>query len=331
VTSVSAAARPCVLVTCPVDTDLCAILDGTLGDIARLVYIATVEPDERAAVIAAADVLVCYNVVNELPPAEIDALRRVRFVQTLASGVERMPFGRLAPETLFANTAGVSARPIAEHAMAMAMACAKNLRPNHLELAAGRFRRTGFSRLMRGGVCGVIGFGAIGREVGNIARGLDMQVFAINSTGHSEAPADFVGTLDDLEFVLRRADVAVLSLSLNARTRGLIGARELAWMKPDAALINVARSQMIEEQALYEHLVANPGFGVGLDVWWIEPFTHGTFRETWPLLSLPNVIGSPHVSACITGFPADLMAAVAANVRRFLMRAEPVNLVQPPA
>ena len=126
-----------------------------------------------------------------------------------------------------------------------------------------------------------------------------------------------------LKHVLSSSDIVTISLPLMKATRGLIGKRELDWMKPDAILINVARGGIIDEGALYDHLRSHPRFQAGIDVWWIEPFGSGEFRTNFPFFSLPNVLGSPHNSAMVPGTNDDATRRAVENVKRFL-RGEPV-------
>ena len=95
-------------------------------------------------------------------------------------------------------------------------------------------------------------------------------------------------------------------------------------MKPTAILINVARGAIIDEQALYEHLAANPGFCAGIDAWWHEPRGGKPFTTGYPFFDLPNVLGSPHNSGVVAGVLPAAAAKAAENVRRYL-RGEPVS------
>ena len=126
---------------------------------------------------------------------------------------------------------------------------------------------------------------------------------------------------------MRASDVLVISAALTTATEGLIGARELALMKEDAILINVARGEIVDEAALYAHLTAHPRFSAGIDAWWVEPVRHGRFSMGYPFLDLPNVIGSPHNSAGGGVWRDVSLRRAVANCRRALLGETPLNLI----
>jgi phosphoglycerate dehydrogenase-like enzyme len=149
-------------------------------------------------------------------------------------------------------------------------------------------------------------------------RAFGMRIYAINTSGSSPEPTDFLDTLHDLERVLRESDVVVISLPLVKATRGLISKEELAWMKPDAILVNVTRGAILDEEALYAHVKSHSNFLLGIDARWTEPFLHGTFRLEYPFLDLPNVLGSPHNSAVVANVLMYAARRAAKNVKHFL-------------
>jgi glycerate dehydrogenase len=98
-------------------------------------------------------------------------------------------------------------------------------------------------------------------------------------------------------------------------------------MKDDAILVNVSRADIIDEAALYERLRSSPRFQVCIDAWWLEPGRDGRFGTTTPLLTLPNVIGSPHTSASVAGSWSAALKEAARNVRHALEGKDPAHLV----
>jgi glycerate dehydrogenase len=312
--------RPLVAVTFPVGREVLAELSG---DGARVEPVADLPDQERTRTLRAAEVLFVWNWRRELRPAEGPTLG-ARFVQLLSAGADHLPFDQLPPDAVVASNAGAYAKPMAEHAVAMALALLKRLPQHHAELAAGVWDQSSFNRSVTGAVCGILGFGGIGKATGRRMRALGARVQAINTSGRADEPVEFVGTLGDLDVVLAAADVLVIALPLTRRTRGLIGPRELGLMKPTAILVNVARGAIIDEAALYEHLRTHPEFAAGIDAWWVEPFSSGEFRVDHPFFELPNMLGSPHDSAMVPGIMERATMRAAANILRFL-RGEPVT------
>src|SRR6266481_547313 len=162
-----------------------------------------------------------------------------------------------------------------------------------------------------------------------LMRAFGMKIHAINRRGASDEPTDWIATADLLDEMLRVADVLVISAALTTATEGLIGARELGLMKENAILINVARGEIIDEGALYEHLVSHPHFLAGIDAWWVEPVRHGHFAMGYPFLDLPNVVGSPHNSAGGGAWRDEYLRRAVQNCRRAILGETPWNLIGP--
>ena len=279
---------------------------------------------DRVALVRSAEAVLCWNPERELGSEGLAALAHVRMLQLLSAGANHLPFERIPESVTIASNVGAFAQPMAEHVLAMALALAKRLPQKHAELAAGGFHQRPPTRRVEGLVCGILGFGAIGKATARRLRPLGVRIHAVNTIGATDEDVELAGTLDDLDAVLAVSDVVVIALPLTTSTDGLIGARELALMKPDAILINVARAAIVQERALYEHLVANPEFTAGIDAWWVEPFSADEFRTDFPFLELPNVLGSPHNSAIVPGIIEHAAGMAAENVAVFL-RGEPVR------
>lgn len=300
------------------------ILVEELGAGVRLDFLADLSSDERREALRRADAMLVLDWRRELRPEEREAVTGVRFIQLLSAGADRLPFGELPDSALVAGNVGAYAEPMAEHVMAMTLALAKRLLPNHHRLARGEWGEPALNRSLAGAVCGILGFGAIGSATARLMRAFGARIQAINSSGWTDEPVELIGTLDDLDRVLRASDVLVVALPLTRTTAGLIGPRELQLMKPDAILINVARGAIVDQGALFEHLRASPGFAAGIDAWWDEPAWSGEFRIEHPFFALPNLLGSPHNSASVSGAHQRALRRAARNVARHL-RGEPVT------
>jgi phosphoglycerate dehydrogenase-like enzyme len=304
------------------------LLKDIFGKEERLSFLADMPPGLREQTLVEASVLLSWNLPKELGPSEFDLIKNVQMIQLLSAGVDHLPFMLLPPNIVIAGNAGAYAEPMAEHVLAMTLALAKNLFREHQNLARGEFNQSKLNQSLRGCVCGILGFGGIGRATTRLMLALGARIYALNTTGKTDVPLEFIGTLNDLHRVLLTSDVVVISLPLTKTTRGLIGNRELGWMKPTAILINVARGDIIDEGALYAHLTTHPDFKAGIDTWWIEPFRANEYRTNYPFFTLPNVIGSPHNSAMVPGVTEEGTRRAAENVKRFLNGERLVGVVR---
>src|SRR6266446_4262631 len=307
-----------IVVTFTTSPEEKALFLEILGSEASLNFLGEIPPTQREQVLEGATILLAWNFPREIGQEDYPHLQQVKFVQLLSAGADHMPFADLPSHMLVASNPGAYATPMAEHVLAMTLALAKRLLVENQKLKNGEFDQFTPNRLLAGMTAGILGFGGIGRATARLMRAFGMKIYAINTGGSSPEPTEFIGTLRDIEHVLRESDVVVISLPLTRATRGLIGKEQLAWMKADAILVNVARGAIIDEEALYNHVKNHPTFLVGIDAWWTEPFLHGTFRMEYPFLELPNVLGSPHNSAVVSHVLEDAARQAAENVKHFL-------------
>ena len=183
---------------------------------------------------------------------------------------------------------------------------------------------------LAGRTLGILGYGGIGQAVARRARAFDMRVCAIRRDVGRSAEDDlaFLGGLPSLPEVLRRADYLAITLPLTPETQGLIGAAQLELMKPTAILVNVARAQIVDEDALYAALAERRIAAAALDVWYRYPSAPGpALPARRPFHELPNVLMTPHVSGWTDGMLEARARLIAENIRRTARGERPENMV----
>jgi glyoxylate reductase len=221
------------------------------------------------------------------------------------------------------NTPGVLDAAVADLTLALVLAVRRRLVEADGFVRSGEWRDEWiFPRVtgedVAGGTLGIVGLGRIGSAVARRARGFDMRVIYAQRRRVETSLAEF-RPLDEL---LAEADVVSLHVPLTAETRGLLDARRLALLRDGAALVNTARGAIIDEQALVRELVSGR-IRAGLDVFAAEPSVPAE------LLSLPNVVLTPHVGSATTETRAAMTRVVVDNVLA-LARGEPlVTPVEP--
>ena len=195
---------------------------------------------------------------------------------------------------LVANTPNAVPRPVATIALTFVLALAHRLMAKDRITRAGRWReRLDLMGMgLTGRTLGVIGAGRIGKELLRMARTFDLKLLAADPYAETLELAYIGARHVPLEELMRESDFVVVACLLNEETRGLVGARELALMKPTAYFINVARGPIADENALYQALAARRIAGAGLDVFEQEPTPADN-----PILKLDNVIVAPHALA----------------------------------
>jgi phosphoglycerate dehydrogenase-like enzyme len=220
------------------------------------------------------------GLLNRLPKLELIALGggmsgQVDMAAATARGV------------VVTDSSGSGAAAI-EHTIGMIMAVVRRIPQEDRALRAGRWQ-TALGIELGGKTLGIIGLGKIGSKIAAFGRLLDMRVLACGLTLTPERAAAAGATMVPLETLLRDSDVVSVNLRLSDKTRGFLGARHLALMKPTAFLINSARGPIVDEAALVAALRERRIAGAALDVFDQEPLPAGH-----PLMSLDNAVLTPH-------------------------------------
>lgn len=186
---------------------------------------------------------------------------------------------------------GANAHSVAEHALTLMLALAKDLRAQDAFVRGGGWEKKAYrGHELRGRTLGIVGIGAIGSVVARLAVPFGLKTIAYDPYVSDAAFGPHAEKVTELDTLLSRADIVSLHCPLTEETRGMIGARALAAMKRDAVLINTARGEVVDEPSLVEALRSGGIAAAGLDVFAPEPPAAAN-----PLWSFPNVIVSPHV------------------------------------
>ena len=271
--------------------------------------------DKLKARIAEADVLVCSGLWrNEL----IAQAPRLAFIQSISAGTDQYSRDALeAAGIRVASAQGLNERAVAEHAIALILAMARQIPQARDNQAAKQWRGMIGDISKRedelGGKTLVIaGLGRIGSRLATLAKAFDMRVIATRrDPSRGAGAADKVVGQDGLLGVLPEADFVALTCPLTPQTENLIDAKALAAMKPSAYLINVARGKVVNEPALMEALQAKRIAGAALDCVWEEPLP-----ATSALWSVPNVLITPHTAGETRRFEDNVIDLLLENLGR---------------
>lgn len=224
-----------------------------------------------------------------------EAGRKMRLVQLLSAGYDRADVAAARKAGIpIANNGGANAVAVAEHTLLLILATLKKMTGLHADVCEGQWRSGASGKApvheLRGKTVGIVGLGNIGKKVARRAAAFDVDVQYYDIERLSEDEEDALGVRFVLfTELLRTSDVVTLHVPLDGTTRNLIGAPELALMKPSAVLINTCRGPVVNEAALHDALQQNRIAMAGLDVMTEEPP-----KAENPLFVLPNVILTPH-------------------------------------
>ena len=271
---------------------------------------------ELVARIRDADVVINIRSTSKFTADVLEKCPKLRLISIWGTGTDNVDLeAAKARGVCVTNTPGVSAVPVAEHTLALILAVAKQIVTVDRQVREGKWPRAMVPQL-RGKTLGLIGTGAIGREVAKLGRAIGMRVVAW--TFHPEGDtAEWIG-FDD---VFTRSDVVSVHVRQSSDTSAMIRREHFELMKPGAILINTARGPIVNEADLIAALATNRIAGAGLDVFDREPLPPDS-----PFYSLPNVVLTPHAGGITPETTEAGLALAIDNVLAFLV-GRPTNVV----
>jgi D-3-phosphoglycerate dehydrogenase len=256
-------------------------------------YDVDVDPDgDLAETIGAYDAIIVRS-ATRLTADLIERAERLKVIGRAGVGVDNVDIAAASKRGIVvANAPQSTVVSAAEHTIGLLLALSRQIPQAHAALKAGRWERSRFAGLeLADKTLGVVGFGRIGQQVARRARSLEMRVLAHDPFVAPERFRELgVERAEMLEELLAQADFISLHVTLTAQTKGLIGAEQIARMKDGVRIVNVARGELVDEEALIEGLKSGKVAGAALDVFSAEPYSG-------PLLELENLVVTPHLAA----------------------------------
>ncbi|TMC08620.1 MAG: D-2-hydroxyacid dehydrogenase family protein [Chloroflexi bacterium] len=280
--------------------------------------------DDVAARLADFDVVVAMRERTPFRRSLLARLPRLRLLVT--TGMRNAAIDVAAAAELgitVCGTAGSGASTV-ELTWALILSLVRHVPLEDASIRAGGWQRTVGTDLA-GATLGVLGLGNLGRRVAAIGLAFGMDVIAWSQNLTAEAAAAAGARRVEREELFRLSDVLTVHLVLSDRTRGLVGAAELALMKPAAYLVNTSRGPIVDEAALTEHLRAGRIAGAALDVYGVEPLPAGD-----PLRTLPRSVLTPHLGYVSERTYRTMYGEAAEDIAAFLA-GRPVRVLTPPS
>jgi phosphoglycerate dehydrogenase-like enzyme len=279
----------------PLSRELVARIEAVDGiRCARIAADGRIHGDADESALPEAEILLLGAVPAGVLDHIVSRAPKLRWVHSASAGVDRISTAAVRERQLVVtNARGVFSRPIAEYVVMMALAISRRL-PQLLELQRERTWQPLRGRELSELTVGIVGYGSIGEEVARLLAPFGCRILATRrhpERGAGDAANVELFGLDELREVLHASDIVVVAAPLTDETAGMIGAEQLAEMREDAWLINIARGRLVDELALRRALESGWIGGAVLDVFSEEPLSPES-----PLYRTPNVIITPHTS-----------------------------------
>jgi phosphoglycerate dehydrogenase-like enzyme len=276
--------------------------------------------------IADTEILLCFS-----PPMADHVVRdapKLKWIQALGTGIDNIvDLPSLGPEVLVTNIRGIHGAPVSEATIAYMLSLARDM-PRSTRAQDRREWERWPARLLDGATVGILGVGLIAEYLAPICKQFGMTVIGVSGSPRPAKGFDKVVARADLLKVVPELDFLVALAPLTPETRGIVGEKVLAAMKPSAYLVNVARGGVVDETALIAALEGEKIAGAALDVYSQEPLPPES-----PLWKTKNVTLFPHLGGFSVGYEDRAMPTIEGNMRKFFAGdfKNMINIVRKPA
>ncbi|MHA1613564.1 MAG: 2-hydroxyacid dehydrogenase [Candidatus Thorarchaeota archaeon] len=274
---------------------------------------------------------------NRVPRELLESGSGLKMVQTFAAGVENIDFSAIKDQdNIIVCNSHINAAEVAEYAITLLFAVAKNIIPSDRELRKGdwkyAFGGPSPNIEIRNKTCLIIGLGSIGSEIAKRLKGFDVRIYATTRSGNSKHAGlvDKLVKINEVQPLVEESDFIILSLPLTSESEGLVNGEFISWMKSDSIIVNISRGRIIDEEALFDALRDNRIRGAGLDVWWRYPQKwrgKGNPPSDVPFQELENLVASPHRAGYSETTEREYFQFAGENILRFINGETPFNIV----
>jgi D-3-phosphoglycerate dehydrogenase / 2-oxoglutarate reductase len=284
-------------------------------------------PKEYAQHLATADALLVRSVVKVT--AEVLAQApRLRVIGRAGVGVDNVDLdAATAAGVIVMNTPGGNSVAVAEHAMALMLGLARHVPQADASTRAGKWEKKKLmGNELRGKILGIVGLGSIGREVVKRARGFEMRIIAHDPYVTAKVAQDLGVELVSLDALYAASDYISLHTAATPETKGMLSTAAFAAMKTGVRIINCARGELVDDDALAAAIESGKVAGAALDVFGTEPPPPG-----YSLFAAPNVLATPHIGASTEEAQEIVGVRIAEQVAEYLKNGVAINAVNMPA
>lgn len=282
--------------------------------------------EEKAELIREAEFVVLHPA--EISDNVLQEGKSLRLLQLLTAGYDKVDLKVTGELNIpVATNGGANAWAVAEHSIALLLGLYRKLIACDRSVREGKWRQavTGYDIFeVAGKTVGLLGAGNIGKKVAKRLKAFETNILYYDASAAPELETELGARKVSLDELLREADIITIHLPLLPETRGLIGERELQMMKPTTVLLNASRAEIVEEEALITALKEKRIAGAGLDVFHKEPISPED-----PLLTLENVILSPHIAGHAYEGWSRRMSFAWENIQRVAAGEAPLSLARP--
>jgi phosphoglycerate dehydrogenase-like enzyme len=270
------------------------------------------DPDALIERLQPFDVICVMRERSPLPRNIIEHLPNLKLIASTGTGNSSIDVAAAGDHGIAVVNTGYSSDPAIEFTWALILASTRHIATESNSVRSGGWQQTVGADL-RGKTLGVLGLGRIGSQVARIGSAFGMNLIAWSQNMTPQAAEAAGAIFVSKNQLFEQADILTIHLVLSSRTRGLIGAAELARMKPTARLINTSRGPIVEEQALISVLKNKQIAGAAIDVFDVEPLP-----PDHPFRALDNILATPHIAYVSQGLYKTFYEDSVSNIRKWL-------------